>query len=187
VLDRDRTVLLERIRTFVDQVQDGSAEPEAVEAVLRAAVRDPGLTLFLLDVETGGDVDLTGAAAVPGDGVRIPLRTADAEIGMLVVTPGSARRVRRARLAASAARLPIEVSRLRLGLRRALTEVDESRRRLVTAVTEERRRLERDLHDGAQQQLVAIGMQLRAARSASCGGWRTASGRQAWTTGFPPR
>jgi len=60
--------------------------------------------------------------------------------------------------------LPIEVSRLRIGLRRALTEVDESRRRLVSATIDERRRLERDLHDGAQQQLVAIGMQLRAAQ-----------------------
>jgi signal transduction histidine kinase len=67
-------------------------------------------------------------------------------------------------LAASAARLPIEVSRLRLGLRRAVHEIDDSRRRLVTAAVQERRRLERDLHDGAQQQLVALGMQLRAAQ-----------------------
>ncbi|MDP9021690.1 MAG: histidine kinase, partial [Actinomycetota bacterium] len=37
-----------------------------------------------------------------------------------------------------------------------LEELGESRRRLVAAQDEERRRLERDLHDGAQQQLVAL-------------------------------
>ncbi len=39
-----------------------------------------------------------------------------------------------------------------------------SRVRLVTATDRERRRVERDLHDGAQQRLVALGMRLRAAQ-----------------------
>jgi signal transduction histidine kinase len=54
------------------------------------------------------------------------------------------------------------VSRLRLELRDALTEVNASRSRLVAAAAEERHRLERDLHDGAQQHLVSIGMRLRS-------------------------
>ena len=57
--------------------------------------------------------------------------------------------------------MPIEVSRLRLGLRDALTEAEASRGRLAEAATEERRRLEHDLHDGAQQRIVATGMRLR--------------------------
>lgn len=40
-----------------------------------------------------------------------------------------------------------------------------SRERLVTSHDEERRRLERDLHDGAQQRLVTLSMDLRLARS----------------------
>jgi signal transduction histidine kinase len=165
LLDRDRTVILERIQRFVEQVRDGSAEPESVEAVLRAAADDPDLALLLTDLDGRGYVDLSGSAAVaPPDGVRLPLRAADADIGVVVVSTGSLRRVRRARLAASAARLPIEVSRLRLGLRRALQDVADSRRRLVSATIDERKRLERDLHDGTQQQLVAVGMQLRAAQ-----------------------
>lgn len=40
-------------------------------------------------------------------------------------------------------------------------QVAESRRRLVQTADEERARLERDLHDGAQQQLVALGIDLR--------------------------
>ncbi|MDQ3106228.1 MAG: sensor histidine kinase, partial [Actinomycetota bacterium] len=48
-----------------------------------------------------------------------------------------------------------------------LTRVEElraSRQRLVTAQDEERRRIERDLHDGAQQQLVALKIRLGLAR-----------------------
>jgi signal transduction histidine kinase len=46
-------------------------------------------------------------------------------------------------------------------VRRRLAEVEASRARIVTAGYEERRRLERDLHDGAQQRLVSIGLALR--------------------------
>jgi signal transduction histidine kinase len=165
VLDRDRTVLIEQIESFVEQVREGTAEPEEIETVLRTAARDPELTLLLSDPAGTGLVDLTGAARTPPpDKVQVPLRTASTEIGVILVDPGSMRRLRRVKLAASAARLPIEVSRLRIGLRRALTDVAESRSRLVSATIDERQRLERDLHDGAQQQLVAIGMQLRAAQ-----------------------
>ncbi|MFD0468745.1 histidine kinase [Nonomuraea thailandensis] len=41
-----------------------------------------------------------------------------------------------------------------------LTEVLRSRARLVDAFEMERRRIERDLHDGAQQRLVALSMSL---------------------------
>ncbi|MEZ0235142.1 MAG: sensor histidine kinase [Actinomycetota bacterium] len=44
-------------------------------------------------------------------------------------------------------------------------ELQVSRERLVTSHDEERRRLERDLHDGAQQRLVTLSMDLRQARS----------------------
>jgi signal transduction histidine kinase len=44
--------------------------------------------------------------------------------------------------------------------RRLLHEVEESRARIAATADEERRRLERDLHDGAQQRLVALRMRL---------------------------
>ena len=46
----------------------------------------------------------------------------------------------------------------------ALVELNRSRARLVDAFEVERRRIERDLHDGAQQRLVALSMQLGLAR-----------------------
>ncbi len=45
-------------------------------------------------------------------------------------------------------------------------ELAASRTRLITAADEERRRLERDLHDGAQQHLVALAVLLQLARTA---------------------
>jgi signal transduction histidine kinase len=50
-------------------------------------------------------------------------------------------------------------------LRSRLKELQASRRRLVEAQDRERRRLERDIHDGAQQQLVALSVSLEAETS----------------------
>jgi signal transduction histidine kinase len=45
-------------------------------------------------------------------------------------------------------------------------ELTASRARIVAAADQARRRIERDLHDGAQQRLVSLGLQLRAAQAA---------------------
>jgi signal transduction histidine kinase len=45
-------------------------------------------------------------------------------------------------------------------------QLEASRARLITAADEERRRLERDLHDGAQQHLVALAVLIQLARTA---------------------
>lgn len=65
---------------------------------------------------------------------------------------------------AGAVALVVEVVRLRLELSRALRDVEASRARLLRIGYDERRRLERDLHDGAQQRLVSLGMSLRLAQ-----------------------
>jgi signal transduction histidine kinase len=65
---------------------------------------------------------------------------------------------------AEAAALLVEMGRLRLEVSQALLEVEASRARLLRAGYEERRRLELDLHDGAQQRLVSLGMALRLAQ-----------------------
>ncbi len=64
---------------------------------------------------------------------------------------------------AGAAALAIENERLQADVRARLAEVTESRARLVTVADQERRRLERDLHDGAQQRLVALALTLSRA------------------------
>jgi len=50
-------------------------------------------------------------------------------------------------------------------LRQRLEDLQAAQRRLVTAQDEERRRLERNIHDGAQQQLVALSVKVRLAQA----------------------
>jgi signal transduction histidine kinase len=65
----------------------------------------------------------------------------------------------------AAAALTLENERLRAELLAKLAELQASRARLVEATESERRRIERDLHDGTQQRLVAIAMTLGLAES----------------------
>ena len=62
---------------------------------------------------------------------------------------------------ASQAGLVLRNARLTEELRARLVELQASRQRIVAAQDEERRRLERNLHDGAQQQLVALAVKQR--------------------------
>jgi signal transduction histidine kinase len=61
----------------------------------------------------------------------------------------------------AAAGMALENERLQAEAQSQLAEVQASRERIVAASDAERRRLERNLHDGAQQRLVALSLQLR--------------------------
>jgi signal transduction histidine kinase len=65
----------------------------------------------------------------------------------------------------AAASLALENERLDAELRAKVDELRASRERMLSIGLEERRRLERDLHDGAQQRLVSMALNLRMARS----------------------
>jgi signal transduction histidine kinase len=65
----------------------------------------------------------------------------------------------------AAAGLAMENERLQAQLRARLEELTASRTRIVEATQAERRRIERDLHDGSQQQLVSVAMTLGLADS----------------------
>ena len=61
-------------------------------------------------------------------------------------------------------RLALQVARFGVELNRQLDELDRSRARIAEAADEERRRIQRDLHDGAQQRLLTVGIGLRGDR-----------------------
>jgi signal transduction histidine kinase len=67
--------------------------------------------------------------------------------------------------AAAASSLAIDNERLKADLRARVEDLRVSRLRIVEAADEARRRIERDLHDGAQQQLLALALELRVLRS----------------------
>jgi signal transduction histidine kinase len=66
---------------------------------------------------------------------------------------------------AIAVQLALENARLQVQLRAQLDQVRQSQARMIEAADNERRRLERDLHDGAQQQLVTLLLSLQLAKA----------------------
>jgi signal transduction histidine kinase len=162
--NRQRYEGLRRVRAFVDDVREGRREPEGVGAELAAALRDPSAELlFRLPASKAYADGVAGVVAGPPDDGRAAtsVEHRGQEIALLLHTPTLLDRPDVLRSVLGAASLAIEIARLRAEVRLQLAEVEESRARVVQAGYEERRRLERDLHDGAQQRLVTLGIVLR--------------------------
>ncbi len=151
---------LTAIEALTRRIHGGTARPEDLEATLRTALRDPGLRVGMLVPGEATFVDPTGAPLTGGP--LVPVTVGGEQVGALVSSTHTGQPVLR-EIAAAAGTL-VEVARLRAELTRALREVEASRARLVQAGDRERHRLERDLHDGAQQRLVSLGMALRLAQ-----------------------
>ena len=152
------------VRGFLDDVREGRAEPEDIGAVLGVALADPAAEVVFRLPETGGYADRRGRVldGLPDDGrARGVIGRDDRELGLLLHTPAPACGPDVLRAALDAAAVPVELARLRVELRLQLAEVSSSRARIAHAGYEERRRIERDLHDGAQQRLVTLGIVLR--------------------------
>jgi len=150
--------------TAVDQlhreVSTGRSRPERLQDVLVEALRDPGLRVGFRAPGSQSYLDAEGDP-VPAGGV--PVRQGDEVTGVLVPGSGPASPELLREVADRCSTL-VEVVRLRAEVAQALREAQSSRTRLVEIGYEERRRMERDLHDGAQQRLVSLGMQIRLAQ-----------------------
>jgi len=163
---RARYDALRRMTDFLENLRAGRAVPEEVEALLRDLIADPALELLFFLPESELYVDARGAPARDdhdGDRRRVPIERGGQALGLVLHTHGIDEERLLPQLV-EAGGLAIEIVRLRVGLRRQLAEVEASRARIVTAADAERRRIERDLHDGAQQRLVTIGLALRHAQ-----------------------
>jgi len=162
--DRARYEGLRKVESFLDDLRAGRAVPEETGDVMAQALGDPRFELFFWLPEAGLHVDAAGRAVaeLPAKHRAVtPVRRGSLELASAVHDPALAERPHLLESVISAAGLAIEIARLRVAVRRQLAEVEASRARIVTVGYEERRRLERDLHDGAQQQLVSIGLALR--------------------------
>lgn len=158
-------------RSSIEAVDDlhrrigaGTAQPEQLEEVLRTALRDPALRVGYHQPSGAGPARFARASGeeVPAEGI-IPVHLGDTQIGVLAPGGGAATPELLQQIAERAAPT-VAMAHLRQDLAQAVHEVESSRARLVQIGFEERRRLERDLHDGAQQRLVALGMDVRLAQ-----------------------
>jgi signal transduction histidine kinase len=135
---------------------------------LAHALGDPTLEVGLWLPERRAYVDAAGTPLeAPEDGPRRAVTWIEHEgqpLAVLVHDPSLRDEPKLVEAVAAAARLALVNARLHAEVRAQLETVKESRARLVTAADEERRRIERDLHDGAQQRLVALALELRSAQ-----------------------
>jgi signal transduction histidine kinase len=142
----------------------GRARPGGVRDALAGAIGDPTLKLGLWVPQKDGWVDEQGREVeLPASHDRAVTLVGD-QLAAIVHDPVLLDQPALLEAAGSAARFALENERLQAELRAQLEELRESRARIVRAGDEERRRLERDLHDGAQQRLLALGMALQLMR-----------------------
>jgi signal transduction histidine kinase len=136
---------------------------------LAEALGDPSLELAYWLPERQRWVDAAGEPFVlpsvdPGRACT-PVEHAGARVAMLVHAASVADERELVQGVGAAAALALENERLDAELRASVQELRASRVRIVESADAARRRIERDLHDGAQQQLVTLALALRAARS----------------------
>lgn len=146
----------------VRMVRTGLASPMPdLDRLMSDALGDPALRI-LFPAGQGTWVTSDGQSALPaGDLVEVVRRGEVA--AQIEFDPELAHRFVVMAVADEAA-TEIDNLGLRAELARQVEEIKESRNRLAGAHLEERRRMERDLHDGAQQRILAIALQLQSAR-----------------------
>jgi signal transduction histidine kinase len=153
-----------RIAASLDQ----APAPGSLQSALAEALRDPGLQIAYWLPGRQRYVDASGQV-VPepsAESGRVVTRLTRNERTIAVVlhsgaVPGIDTQI------GPAIRLGLENERLQAELLAQLEELRASRARIVQTADAERRGLERNLHDGAQQRLLALSYDIRLARAAA--------------------
>jgi signal transduction histidine kinase len=132
---------------------------------LARALRDPSLTLahWLPDFEAWVDADGAEVTLPANDSNRATttIRRNGDRVAVLVHDTALDDEPELLRAVTAAAEIGLENARLHAELRARLDDLRGSRGRVIAAGQNERKRLERNLHDGAQQRLIALALHLR--------------------------
>jgi signal transduction histidine kinase len=168
---RRRFAAVNMVEQFATRLRLDREPPERIGAVLAEALRDPGLVVAFPRLRGDEWLDPYGAT-VAGTyaGAMTLVGPVDEPTALLLHDPVLDEDPDVLGAVSAAARLPLEIARLRVEVRGQLEDVRASRARIVAAQDAERRRVERDIHDGAQQRLVALSLTLQVARRRHDGG-----------------
>jgi signal transduction histidine kinase len=165
-------VLRERLdRASVADLVSTAAEEgrglAALQVAVRSALRDRSLELLIWDPNRGEFVRLDGMTGrIPDDDDRRIATQVERDgriLGMVVHDRALVEDDVLMGAVIASVRLVLDNQRLLADLGSQLEEVRASRGRIADAASLERRRIERNLHDGAQQQLVALSLLLSLA------------------------
>jgi signal transduction histidine kinase len=136
-----------------------------LETGLARTLGDPSLVLAYRVPGGRSYIDGSGQpVALPapgGDRSTAPIERDDRELGMLVYDASLDDDPELVEAVAATAAIALDDARLQAESHDRLAELRASRERIVAAGDAERRRLERNLHDGAQQRLLSVALQLR--------------------------
>jgi signal transduction histidine kinase len=138
------------------------APPELRDA-LAHTLRDPSLTLAYWLPDFKSYVDVNGRPVkLPDDGRRTAtlIDRNGEHVAALVHDPALDDEHQLLEAVGAAAGMSLENARLQAELRARVDELRGSRARVIDAGQKERQLLERDLHDGAQQRLIALSLRL---------------------------
>jgi signal transduction histidine kinase len=156
-----------RVGALLPQLS-GPVAPGRVRDALAAALHDPRLELLYWSPITDGYVDLDGhprePVASPGRTVA-PIGGAGGPLAVMLVDEIVLQEPALLQAAGAMARLALENERLQAEVRSQLVQLRSTTARLVETGQDARQRIERDLHDGAQQRLLALSMTLGQARA----------------------
>jgi signal transduction histidine kinase len=180
-----RATPYEVLAEFSEQVARSVAAEEVLPRMAQTVAAGTGARTSEVWLRSGSTLRLAASWPDPPNGSVLPLadgrlpefpsadravevRHQDELLGALAIVkpPGEALAPIEEKLlsdVASQAGLVLRNARLTSELLVRLEELQASRQRLVTAQDEERRKLERNLHDGAQQHLVALKVKLNLA------------------------
>lgn len=172
-----RATPYELLSGFTRRAVEGYAADDAIDLLAKAMA--DGLTAEAAAVRIGAADGTCVLVCWPGPGApagralrEVIVKDQGEELGALLIwrtDPFNETEERLLNDLAAHAGLLLRKRGLTAELRHRLDELRASRQRLVAAQDEERRRIERDLHDGAQQQLIAIGARLGLAEGSAVG------------------
>jgi signal transduction histidine kinase len=147
---------------FVDLRREPA--PGQLRDAIARALRDPSVELayWLPDYGTYADVDGREVTLAGPDERRATtvIEHDGAQVAALIHDPSLKDEPELLDAVTAAAGIALENAQLHVELRARLEELRGSRTRIVEAAQSERQRLERNLHDGAQQRLVALSLEL---------------------------
>ena len=160
------------ITRLADQL-GATPPPGSLGPALARSLGDDGLAVAYWLPSSGRYVDASGLEVdpQPGPGQASTTIVRDGQPVAIVIHDDA---VAPAAEFGAATRLAVDNERLRAEVLAQLGDLRASQARIVTTADTARRRLERDLHDGAQQRLLAASYELRLARSAATAAGETA-------------
>jgi signal transduction histidine kinase len=156
-----RATPYEVLAEFSDRVGGAYASDDVVARMAHVLMDGTGAAGARVLLQVGTERREAAAVGVQGDETTVPVVHQGEELGALAVTMPPADPMNPAKLQLVehlAAQAGLVLRNVKL-----IAELQASRQRLVAAQDEERRKIERNIHDGAQQQLVALAVQLRLA------------------------